>query len=218
MILTLFSNPFTLKPRLKYVSILIILTFVGSFNASATHLLVYGDSLSAAYGMDEEKGWVSLLKNTPEHDLFITNASISGETSAGGLARFPLTLDETDPDLIILELGANDGLRGYSTDLLKQNLEKMIVAAQESDAKLVLAAISLPPTYGPRYIDSFREVYFTLSDQYDIPLLDLYQPSFVETPGFIQEDGLHPTEMTQPIIKDLVLNFLLDNKLLENPK
>lgn len=215
MILKRLSNLFTLKPRFNVLTIAILFGIFISFNASAKHLLVYGDSLSAAYGMDEEKGWVSLLANTTDHNLKVTNASISGETSSGGLARLKITLEEIAPDLVILELGANDGLRGYSTDLLKKNLAEMIVATKASGAELVLAAISLPPTYGPRYIDSFRQVYFELADEHTIPLLDLYQPSFVETPGFIQEDGLHPTEITQPIIKDLVLNFLLDKNLLE---
>ena len=215
MILKRLFNLFTLKLRFRFVATTLLIVLFSSFEASAKHILVYGDSLSAAYGMDEEKGWVNLLATTADRDLKVTNASISGETSSGGLARLKITLEEIAPDLVILELGANDGLRGYSTELLKKNLEKMIVATKTSGAELVLAAISLPPTHGPRYIDSFREVYFELAEEHTIPLLDLYQPSFVETPGFIQEDGLHPTEITQPIIKDLVINFLLDNNFLE---
>ncbi len=178
-------------------------------------IMIYGDSLSAAYGMDEENGWVALLarKLGPSHEVY--NASISGETSSGGLARLPLTLKELFPDLVLLELGANDGLRGQSTDLLKSNLAAMIEAIQGSGAVAVLASVSLPPTYGPRYIDQFRAVYFDLAEEHEIPLLDLYQPSFVETPGYIQEDGLHPTEVTQPIIRDLVVEFLIDNALIE---
>jgi len=105
--------------------------------------MIYGDSLSAAYGMDENKGWVNLLAEQTKSTLKVSNASISGETSAGGLARLPLSLDELSPDLVILELGANDGLRGYSPKL----------------------------TYGPRYIDSFRNVFAELATQHKIPLL-----------------------------------------------
>ena len=178
--------------------------------------MIYGDSLSAAYGMDENKGWVNLLAEQTKSILQVSNASISGETSAGGLARLPLSLDELSPDLVILELGANDGLRGYSPKLLKKNLDEMIQIIKASKADLVLASISLPPTYGPRYIDSFRNVFAELATQHKIPLLDLYQPSFLETPGYIQEDGLHPTEVTQPIIRDLVIDFLKKHDLLEN--
>ncbi len=187
-----------------------------SSNANAKTLLVYGDSLSAAYGMDQEKGWVSLLAQSLASTHTIKNASISGETSAGGLARLPLTLKEISPDLVILELGANDGLRGYSTKLMQQNLHKMINAIKESGASVILASIGLPAAYGPRYIDEFRSVYADLALQHDIPLLDLFQPSFLETPGYIQEDGLHPTEITQPIIRDLVANFLEEHNPLED--
>ena len=178
--------------------------------------MIYGDSLSAAYGMDENKGWVNLLAEQTKSILQVSNASISGETSAGGLARLPLSLDELSPDLVILELGANDGLRGYSPKLLRKNLDEMIQIIKASKADIVLASISLPPTYGPRYIDSFRNVFAELAAQHKIPLLDLYQPSFLETPGYIQEDGLHPTEVTQPIIRDLVIDFLKEHDLLEN--
>lgn len=182
--------------------------------AQAKHLLIYGDSLSAAYGMDEDKGWVSLLADSVQATHRVSNASISGETSSGGLARLELTLKELAPDIVFLELGANDGLRGYATDLLKTNLSAMIDAIEESGARVALASISLPPTHGPRYIDQFRNVYVELAEEHEIPLLDLYQPSFVETPGYIQEDGLHPTEITQPLVRDLVLNFLIDSNLL----
>ncbi len=183
--------------------------------ANAKHILIYGDSLSAAYGMDEEKGWVNLLAETLSESHQVSNASISGETSGGGLARLKLTLEELKPELVFLELGANDGLRGYSTKLLKKNLQAMIDAIVASGAEIALAKISLPPTYGPRYIDQFRSVYDELAKEYDIPLIDLYQPSFVEAPGYIQEDGLHPTEITQPLVRDLILDFLTENDLLE---
>ncbi len=183
--------------------------------ANAKHLLIYGDSLSAAYGMDEDKGWVALLARSLESSHNVSNASISGETSSGGLARLPLTLQELSPDVVFLELGANDGLRGQSTALLKQNLSEMIKFVKASGATLVLAGISLPPTYGPRYIDQFRAVYADLAKEHEIPLLDLYQPQFLETPGYIQDDGLHPAEITQPIVRDLVLDFLNQHNLLE---
>jgi len=129
--------------------------------------------------------------------------------------RLELTLEELSPDMVFLELGANDGLRGYPTDLLKTNLKAMINAIEASGAKAAIASISLPPTYGPRYIDQFRNVYSELAREHNVPLLDLYQPSFAETPGYIQEDGLHPTEVTQPIIRDMVLEFFNNSNLLK---
>ena len=107
--------------------------------ANARHILIYGDILSAAYGMDEEKGWVNLLAESLSESHKVSNASISGETSSGGLARLKLTLEELKPELVFLELGANDGLRGYSTALLKKNLQAMIDATQASGAKIALA-------------------------------------------------------------------------------
>jgi len=197
---------------LSWICIVVCLTLSISTVSNAKQLLVYGDSLSAAYGMDQDKGWVSLLERSLSDSHSVKNASISGETSAGGLARLPLTLEELSPDVVILELGANDGLRGYSTKLMRKNLDQMINAIKQSGATVVLASISLPPTYGPRYIDQFRDVYSELAKQHNIPLFDLFQPSFLETPGYIQEDGLHPTEVTQPIIRDLIAEFLSTKK------
>lgn len=222
MILNKKYKDFTVTALFSRILLLVALFMVsGASQANGSklaqdkpHILVYGDSLSAAYGMDEEKGWVNLLSQSLAATHKLTNASISGETSSGGLARLRLTLNELSPDLVLLELGANDGLNGYSTELLKNNLDAMIRAIKDSGAQTVLGSISLPPSYGPRYIDSFRSVYSELASEHALPLLDLYQQSFVETPGFIQEDGLHPTEVTQPIIRDLVLNFLHKNKLI----
>lgn len=189
-----------------------ILTNVNT--AYSKTILVYGDSLSAAYGMDEVKGWVNLLSMSLKDTHNVINASISGETSAGGLARLPVTLEELKPDIVILALGANDGLRGYSTKSLKTNLQSMINLANASEASVVLSSISLPSTYGPRYIDSFRAVFSDLATENNVPLLDLYQPSFLNTPGYLQDDGLHPTEITQVIIHDLVKDFLDKENLL----
>ncbi len=199
-----------------HIALLLLCTLSVSIPpVEAKNILIYGDSLSAAYGMDEDQGWVKLLADAVEGEHLITNASISGETSSGGLARLELTLKELSPDMVFLELGANDGLRGYPTDLLKTNLKAMINAIEASGAKAAIASISLPPTYGPRYIDQFRNVYSELAREHNVPLLDLYQPSFAETPGYIQEDGLHPTEVTQPIIRDMVLEFFNNSNLLK---
>ncbi len=125
-----------------------------------------------------------------------------------------ITLDELKPDLVLLELGANDGLRGGSTELLKQNLRAMIEQIQDRDIELVLIGISMPPSYGPRYVDSFRSVYSDLATDFDLPFLDFYREEFFTLDGYIQADGLHPTEAAQPAVKDLVLSFLRTEGLL----
>jgi len=173
----------------------------------AKHLLVYGDSLSAAYGMDLERGWVHLLATHWADQHKVSNASISGETSAGGLARLPQTLAELKPDVVMIELGANDGLRGYSIDAMRSNLIKMIELVEASGATAVIVGVSLPPSYGPRYINEFRSTFKQIAEQRQLPFISIYRDSFFQQEGYIQQDGLHPTEITQPIILDLLLTF-----------
>ena len=172
------------------------------------HLLIYGDSLSAAYGMEIEQGWVSLLSKDLSKTYKISNASISGETSAGGLARLATTLNELNPDIVFLELGANDGLSGISIEKIKDNLEMMIAQIEQSGAIALLAAISLPANYGPRYTDSFRHMFTDIAQRYKIALIDLHKPEFLGDPKYIQADGLHPTVLSQALIRDAVLEFI----------
>ena len=178
-------------------------------------ILVYGDSLSAGYGINPKDGWVELLQTDLGSDHTLINASISGETSSGGLARIEITLDELKPDLVLLELGANDGLRGGSVDLLKENLHAMITQIRNRNIDLVLIGISVPPTYGPRYIDSFRAVYRDLATEFGVPIFDFYREEFFLKDNYIQADGLHPTAAAQPEVRDLVLGFLRSEKLLD---
>lgn len=185
--------------------------------AHSKQILIYGDSLSAAYGMDIEKGWAHLLAESLGDAYTVTNASISGDTSGAGLARLPLTLKEFSPDLVILELGANDGLRGLPVKQMHKNLAEMIELSKAADAEVVLVGISLPASYGPRYIDQFRATYKELANQYGLPFVDFYREEFLEKEGYIQEDGLHPTEITQPLVRDLLLDFLVEEKLIDKP-
>ena len=196
---------------------LILLCILSGFNATllAKNIVVFGDSLSAAYGMDLEKGWVSLLSESLKGQHTVHNASISGETSAGGLARMPLTIAELKPDLILLEIGANDGLQGLSIKNMRANLERMIQLSLAAQVQVAIIGISLPASYGPRYIDEFRSTYVKLAEQYKLPFVDFYREEFVAQEGNIQEDGLHPTEKTQPIIKDWVVEFLSKEELLD---
>lgn len=180
----------------------------------AKHILVFGDSLSAAYGMELEQGWVALLRTALSDKHRISNASISGETTSGGLARLPLALTEFNPDLVIIELGANDGLRGQSTALMRNNLKQMIKLSQDSGAEVVLTNISIPPSYGQRYIDAFRRTFTDLAQETKVPILDLYREDFYNIKGYIQADGLHPMPVTQPIIRDTFLDFFSEQTLL----
>ena len=165
--------------------------------------------------MELEQGWAALLADKLRGDHTIINASISGETSAGGKARLTITLNEFAPDLLLLELGANDGLQGLPISSLKSNLEAMIQEAIAADVTVILGGISLPASYGPRYINQFRSVYTSLAKQYELPFIDFYREDFITTEGYIQEDGLHPTQITQPIVRDMVMDFLTENNLLD---
>lgn len=190
----------------------------------AKNILVFGDSLSAAYGMDVEQGWVHLLEQYLNSDYSekwddkpffqVNNASISGETTTGGLARLALSLQEFNPDIVLLELGANDGLQGYPIDRIAANLNSMLDMIQQHGSQAVILGISIPPSYGPRYIDQFRAIFPTIAEQRELPFIDLYHEDFYLTPGYLQRDGLHPTAITQPIIRDLIVDFLNIEQLL----
>jgi acyl-CoA thioesterase-1 len=200
----------------KFTFALFSLLFLATPTAAhAKHLVIFGDSLSAAYGMEVEQGWAYLLAESIKEQHQVTNASISGETSGGGLARLPLTLAELKPDVILIELGANDGLQGMSISTMRDNLKQIISLVKEQNIKIALAGISLPASYGPRYIDQFRATFKELSQEYDLPFIDFYREEFFLEPDFIQQDGLHPTAKTQPIVKDIILDFLNANKLLD---
>ena len=179
----------------------------------AKHLMVYGDSLSAAYGIELQSGWVALLAEDLGAKHQVSNASISGETTIGGLARLPETLNQLKPDVVLLELGANDGLRGYPVSEIEANLSSMIELINSTGAQVLLTGISVPPNYGPRYMDQFRSMFRQLAQEKDIAYIDFYDERLLTTPGFIQQDGLHPTKDAQPLIRDSVLAFLQELQL-----
>lgn len=176
-------------------------------------LLVMGDSLSAAYGIDREQGWVSLLsERIDERDLpwSVVNASVSGETTGGGLARLPRLLEDHDPQLVILQLGGNDGLRGLPVSSIGENLEEMIELSLEAGAEVLLAGIRIPPNYGPRYTEPFFAQYRELADAYELPLLPFLLEGIAENPGLMQSDGIHPIAEAQPMILGNVWPVLVD--------
>ena len=159
-------------------------------------VLVLGDSLSAAYGMDESKGWVNLLRQEmPDHEII--NGSVSGETTAGGLRRLPSLLDSAQPDVLLIELGGNDGLRGFNPAELKSNLTKIITLGQQAGATVLLTEIMVPPNYGPRYSQVFNRVYHQLADEYDLALIPFFMTDIAPHAELMQRDGIHPNERAQ---------------------
>jgi len=175
--------------------------------ASQNTLLVVGDSLSAAYGVPSETAWVQLLRDRLDEQGLnweVVNASISGETTDGGLRRLPDLLQKNQPDVVIIELGGNDGLRGFPPDVIESNLADMIEQVRDIDAIPVLVGMQIPPNYGQRYTRMFAEIFPTLSDRYDTPLVPFFLEGIYNADGLMQEDGIHPTEAAQPMLLDNV--------------
>jgi acyl-CoA thioesterase-1 len=185
------------------------LLFIALQNAVASDrtILVFGDSLSAAYGIRAEQGWVALLGQRLQAQGYgyeVVNASVSGETSEGGLQRLPRALQVHHPGLIILELGANDGLRGLPIAATKDNLMKMVQLAQSAGARVLLVGIRIPPNYGPRYTSEFAAVYPDVAKQYGLPLVPFLLEKVALDPTLMQEDGLHPNARGEPLVLDTV--------------
>lgn len=168
--------------------------------AVARTILVVGDSLSAAYGIDVESGWVARLQQRLKEnklDYKVINASIGGDTTANGRARLPRALAQHQPAVVILELGGNDGLRGLPLEEMKRNLAAMIEASRAEGAQVVLVGIRLPPNYGPRYNQRFHQIYEELAAQYRLPLVPFLLEGVYEQDGLMQPDGIHPTAAAQ---------------------
>jgi acyl-CoA thioesterase-1 len=171
-----------------------------SQGAAAGTVLIVGDSISAAFGLDTRVGWVALLEQRMKQEGFtdkVVNASISGDTSAGGQARLPALLAEHKPELVILELGGNDGLRGQQPTQLQQNLASMIDRSRDSGAKVLLLGMQIPPNYGPRYTNAFKAVYSTLAEEKKVPLVPFFLEGVGGVPELMQADGLHPAAGAQ---------------------
>jgi acyl-CoA thioesterase-1 len=166
-------------------------------------VLVYGDSLSAAYGMPERRGWVALLEERLRRerpDYSVVNASISGETSAGGLARIGKVLEREKPAIVILELGANDGLRGLPVAAMKHNLAAIIERSNQAGARVLLVGMRLPPNYGEPYTRAFERAFAELAKSQRTALLPFLLEGFAEKTDLFQPDRIHPTETAQPAV------------------
>ena len=173
-------------------------------------MLVLGDSLSAAHGIATQEGWVALLEKrlAAPPARAVVNASISGETTAGGLTRLPKLLEEHTPALVVVELGANDGLRGLPIAQARTNLAAMLAQIRAAHADAVLLGIELPINYGPQYRDGLRSMYRGLADEFNVPLLPFLLDGVALDPALMQDDGLHPKAAAEPKVLENVWNVL----------
>lgn len=179
--------------------------------ASAPSILVVGDSLSAGYGIEMREGWVTLLQQRlvkKGYPHTVVNASISGDTTSGGRARLPDALKRHRPQIVIIELGGNDGLRGLSLRETRANLDAMIKAAQSAGAQVLLVGIHLPPNYGPEFTGKFHAIYHDLARAHGTALVPFLLEGVALTPGLMQSDGIHPLAVAQPRLLENVWPFL----------
>ena len=175
--------------------------------APAATILVFGDSLSAGYGLQPDQGWVSLLAKrlqSEKLDYKVANASISGETTHGGAKRIEAALKAHRPAIIIVELGANDGLRGGSPETMRANLEAIVDASLRAKARVLLVGMRLPPNYGTPYAEKFRQVFIEIAKRRKLPPAPFLLEGFAEKREYFQADGIHPTAEAQPAMLDTV--------------
>jgi len=179
--------------------------------AASRTVLVFGDSLSAAYGLSPDQGWVHLLGERARRsglDWRFVNASVSGETTAGGLRRLPEDLKRHKPDLVVIALGGNDALRGQPVQGIQSNLDQMVRLVKSARAQPVLVGIMIPPNYGIDYAAQFRDLYPSLAKQQKVPLVPFLLEGMAEKPELFQADQIHPTGAAQPRILDNVWKVL----------
>ena len=182
-----------------------VLLYLLALPALAQNILLVGDSISAAFGLEIRQGWVSLLEaRLAEHDSphQVINASVSGDTTAGGLARLPALLQEVRPGLVIIELGGNDGLRALPVSNMQQNLSAMVELAQNAGADVILLGMRIPPNYGPRYTNAFENAFIEVAQQHGIALVPFLLEGVGGVAGMMQDDGVHPTAAAQPLLLD----------------
>ncbi len=179
--------------------------------ASDHTILVLGDSLSAALGIRPEQGWVALLAQRLQAQGYgyqIVNASVSGETTSGGLERLPRALQLHQPGTVILELGANDGLRGLPVEETRENLAHMVRLSQAAGARVLLVGMRIPPNYGPRYTEAFARMFPELANQYHLPLVPFLLEKVALDPTRMQQDGMHPNARGEPPVLDTLWPYL----------
>jgi len=184
---------------------LLLIIVCGASAANPPTVLVIGDSLSAGYGIDVDQSWTTLLQSRLQSQGYehrVVNASITGDTTEGGASRIAAALENFGPDLVILELGGNDGLRGIPPDTMKDNLRSIIETSQQSGASVIMLGIRIPTNYGQRYTSAFEGVYRELAEQLQIPWIEFFMEAVALDETLMQADGIHPNAKAQPILLD----------------
>lgn len=196
-------------------SLICLFAFSAGCQANDTNptILIVGDSLSAGYGLEPDETWVVLLQNLLSAEGYghtVVNASISGDTTGGGLRRLPRALEVHRPGIVIIELGGNDGLQGQPVMLIRSNIAGMIELAQDAGARVILAGMVMPPNYGDRYTNGFADVYSDLADDFDAGLVPFFMDGVALDPSKMQPDQIHPNAAGQPILLDNVWPVLVE--------
>ncbi len=200
------------------LSLLILLMTAGARASEPPTVLLFGDSLSAGYGIEIDQSWGALLQSRLEEQGYehrVVNASISGETTEGGATRIAAALQEFSPELIILELGGNDGLRGFPPQRMRANLETIVSRAKGSGAEVVLLGIRIPTNYGVRYSTAFEQVFRDVSEQYEIEWIEFFMEGIATNDNLLQDDRIHPNAAAQPLLLDNawpVISAALNNR------
>ena len=191
---------------------LLFLIFSYSITAQTKTLLILGDSISAGYGIKESQNWVSLLENSINSNgtkLRIINSSVSGDTTIGGLSRITSDLEEHTPDFVLIELGGNDGMRGYPIEEIKNNLVKISKAISAANAVPLIMQIRIPPNYGKRYVTAFENIFSQVAEEQNLTMLTFLLEKVALNKELMQQDGIHPNKAAQPLIADQVKTELL---------
>jgi acyl-CoA thioesterase I len=191
----------------RLLAFFVLIVASAAARAEAPVILVFGDSISAGYGLRLEQGWVELLKTRLKSQGYgdqVVNASVSGETTAGGLARLPRALELHHPSIVILELGGNDGLRGLPIAQMRANLTQMATLSIAAGAKVLLLGMRMPPNYGPEYTKQFAMVFSDLASEKKIPFVPFLLTDIALSPALLQDDDIHPNALGQPILLDNV--------------
>jgi acyl-CoA thioesterase-1 len=204
------------EPMLRFAACMLLLIAVAvamptALASTQPTILVLGDSISAAYGIQREQGWVAHLERRVERldpPWRVVNASVSGETTGGGLARLPSTLAAHQPDVLVIELGGNDALRGYPIERIRDNVQRLVELGQQAEARVLLVGMQIPPNYGPRYTRGFAELFRNVSDQTGVPLVPFILEPVALTPELMQSDGIHPTADAQPLMLETIWPYL----------
>ncbi|WP_084610101.1 arylesterase [Sedimenticola selenatireducens] len=198
---------------------LLLMFVISNVPAAEPVILVLGDSLSAAYGIERSRGWVALLQDRLQQAGYphrVVNASISGDTTAGGLSRLPQALEQFQPDILIIELGGNDGLRGLGNDQTRDHLDQMITLARAAHSRPLLLGMMLPPNFGKAFTEKFLQIYRDLAEQRRVPLVPFFLEGVADRPDWMQGDGIHPNAAGQPLMLEHVwaqLQPLLDEEM-----